>query len=253
MRIGAIIIILILVIVVVAILVYRYIRKGRSKWTAAIIEPREHEDLEYVIDQFRSKLDSDIKIVVFYGKGRKPFVESITKGIKNLQLVELDKDNYTAKDYNDFVKSSNFWKYITTEKLLIFQTDSMLCSNSDYKLEDFEKYDFIGSRTPWDFKLPGGNGGLSVRDVIKSKKCISEYENGKLDHLKKYGEDGFFARCFDASADHVLPTDDEKDMFSSQNYFTKKSFGGHQVSVQLSDDDREEFYSYCPEYKRNMR
>tara|TARA_R110002072_G_scaffold45565_2_gene126692 strand:- start:34287 stop:34553 length:267 start_codon:yes stop_codon:yes gene_type:complete len=45
-----------------------------SKWSAAIIEPRAHEDLKYVLHKFREKLDDDIEIILFYGKGRTEFV-----------------------------------------------------------------------------------------------------------------------------------------------------------------------------------
>lgn len=223
-----------------------------EKWVAAIIEPRDHPDLNYVIKTFREKLRPSIEIVVFYGKGRTSLLEQITKDLRNVTLVELDKDNFDAKGYNDFVKSMEFWKHINGQHLLIFQTDSMLCSNSPYTLEDFESFSFIGARTPWDFKLPGGNGGLSVRDVNLSKECVMDLESGKLNKLKKYGEDGFFARCAKKKG-AKLPVILDKDRFAAQNYFTQASFGGHQVSAQLSGSDLERFYQYCPEYLRTMK
>ena len=174
--------------------------------------------------------------------------------MKNLRLVELDKDNFLAIDYNNFAKSMDFWKHITTKKLLIFQTDSMLCGNSHFTLDEFEKFDFIGARTPWDFKLYGGNGGLSVRDTEKSTQCVLDYEDGKLENLRKYGEDGFVARCFKLGGHNgrlgvgKLPTDSDKDRFAIQNYFNRPAFGAHQTSVQLPENQKEAFHQYCPEY-----
>jgi hypothetical protein len=63
---------------------------------------------------------------------------------------------------------TNLWLYETVlqpaEWLLIFQTDSILCSNSKKNLNDFLDYDWVGA--PWnpDGRF-GGNGGLSLRRV----------------------------------------------------------------------------------------
>lgn len=95
--------------------------------------------MNYVIKTFREKLKPSIEIVVFYGKGRTSLLKEITKDLKNVTLVELEEENFDAKIYNDFVKSMDFWGHIKGEHLLIFQTDSMLCEASPYKLEDFLK------------------------------------------------------------------------------------------------------------------
>lgn len=51
----------------------------------------------------------------------------------------------------------------------------------------------------------------------------------------------------------LLPEEEDKDRFASQNYFTQPSFGGHQVSAQLGEEDLESFYQHCPEYLRGMK
>lgn len=67
--------------------------------------------------------------------------------------------------------------------MLIFQTDSVLCSMSPWSIEDFLRYDYIGA--PWIDRWHGmdvGNGGLSLRKtktmirIIKSFK-FKETEN----------------------------------------------------------------------------
>lgn len=52
------------------------------------------------------------------------------------------------------------------EHLLVFQPDSIFCTNSATNLNDFLEWDWIGA--PWtkDAKY-GGNGGLSLRKVSK--------------------------------------------------------------------------------------
>lgn len=50
------------------------------------------------------------------------------------------------------------------EHLLVFQTDSMICSNSRHNVDDYLEYDWIGA--PWNPEgAGGGNGGLSLRRV----------------------------------------------------------------------------------------
>jgi hypothetical protein len=51
------------------------------------------------------------------------------------------------------------------EWLLVFQSDSMICSASEQSLDDWvEKgYDWVGA--PWNDESGGGNGGLSLRHV----------------------------------------------------------------------------------------
>ncbi|TDZ24309.1 hypothetical protein Cob_v003204 [Colletotrichum orbiculare MAFF 240422] len=80
---------------------------------------------------------------------------------------------------------TNLWLYETVlqpaEWLLVFQTDSMLCANSKYNINDYLEYDWIGA--PWN---PGGrwggNGGLSIRrvsamiDILRYQKRVDGSE-----------------------------------------------------------------------------
>ena len=40
--------------------------------------------------------------------------------------------------------TEDFWNRVSAETVLYFECDSMLCPNSEYKVEDFEHFDFIG-------------------------------------------------------------------------------------------------------------
>ncbi|KAG5189755.1 hypothetical protein JKP88DRAFT_301233 [Tribonema minus] len=73
--------------------------------------------------------------------------------------------------YNRLLTSEKFWSRVMSEKVLLFQTDTRLCSNSKRSIRDFEKYDYVGA--PWRPEhalgmrgrpqLRVGNGGLSYR------------------------------------------------------------------------------------------
>lgn len=63
---------------------------------------------------------------------------------------------------------TNRWLYEQVlqpaEWLLVFQTDSILCANSNRSLNDWLDYDWVGA--PWSVNSKfGGNGGLSLRRV----------------------------------------------------------------------------------------
>lgn len=63
---------------------------------------------------------------------------------------------------------TNLWLYETilqpAEWLLVFQTDSILCANSQQSLNNWLEYDWVGA--PWNTNGRfGGNGGLSLRRV----------------------------------------------------------------------------------------
>lgn len=80
---------------------------------------------------------------------------------------------------------TTLWLYETilhpAEWLLVFQTDSILCSNSKNNLDDYLEYDWIGA--PWN---PGGqwggNGGLSLRrvsrivDILRNQQRANDSE-----------------------------------------------------------------------------
>ena len=44
----------------------------------------------------------------------------------------------------EIMLSENFWNQVIAETVLYFECDSMLCPNSEYKVEDFEHFDYIG-------------------------------------------------------------------------------------------------------------
>ncbi|CAF1409748.1 unnamed protein product [Adineta steineri] len=70
--------------------------------------------------------------------------------------------NYNPSKTNTLLTDEKFWKQISGEKILLFQIDSIMCSNSPHKITDYLQYDFIGA--PWNLV---GNGGFSLRSRSK--------------------------------------------------------------------------------------
>lgn len=141
-----------------------------TDYCAVIVEPRKHKDLESVIKNvmyFLNESDSTIKwgLKVYHGSNNEEFVRNIVKNWENVELESLSVDNLTNIDYNNLLKTPNFWKSIKSNNILIFQTDSLLLK---FGIDKFISYIYIGA--PWIRFREGkivGNGGLSFRNRDK--------------------------------------------------------------------------------------
>ncbi|MBD1390548.1 hypothetical protein IC617_14010 [Neiella sp. HB171785] len=212
-----------------------------------IVETRCLESLVFVVGQVIDKLR--IPVQLFHGSENAEFVHSrFADAISSGQLVvcQLNAAALFAPAYNALFLSSAFWdKVIGEDKVLVFQTDALLCSNSDYSIDHFTHFDYIGSK--WKRSRPigmiadGGNGGLSLRSKAKTMDCLQRFPPQQWPG----GEDGYFAFHIDLIGGNVASMA-EAEKFSTQIHFAKKSFGGHKVS-DLSTQELKQFMAYCPE------
>jgi len=99
-----------------------------------------------------------------------------------------------AWEYSKLIKSYQFWEYLsfTADKVLIFQSDTLMLRTKDAHMSDYMKYAYVGA--PWHInfhqgdsnfwlrrmqrygymKNGVGNGGLSLRDVNAMKKITEK-------------------------------------------------------------------------------
>jgi len=105
--------------------------------------------------------------------------------------------------YSRMLKSTEFWEGFTCDRILLMQSDTVLCSNSEVQLSDYFQYDYVGGRTHNLDKhyLPGRkhlNGGFSFRNRVGMLRCIKAVASYPTDlrlWLEKLPEDGFFSNC----------------------------------------------------------
>ncbi len=212
-----------------------------------IVETREHPELEFVLNNFIKNVQ--IPIQIFHGNNNLDFIMSTTIAelVRDgkVHLTRLNTNKLCAKRYNALLLSKGFWRSILgRKKILIFQTDAVSCKHSDYTINDFVSYDYIGSNwnqnRPVGLIIDGGNGGLSLRDWGKSHECLSRFPPEQW----YGGEDGYFAFHVELIGGKV-GKGDECSKFSTQREFLFKSWGAHKVS-SLSKRDQYAFLSYCP-------
>lgn len=165
--------------------------ENEYKLVAAIVEPRE-ENLVETINHYIRVLPDYTHIQVYHGTKNKKCLESLNSYIKSgkVELFDMGVDNLTIMGYCKLLCSLEFWNTIRSEKVLIFQTDSITCGQSPYNIEEFLEYDYVGAPLPahvnggmrilfairgWSISTDFYNGGLSVRTKSLSMRVIEEY------------------------------------------------------------------------------
>ena len=197
-------------------------------YTAFIIEPRRHKALAFVLTNFVRNLPSPKwKFLIFHGNGNKEYVENIIDthlrdSKERIDLVPLGVDNLTIREYNDLLKSADFYKKIPTEVFLSFQTDTLIFDQYAGLIEDFIEYDYVGA--PWCYHpIFGsfvGNGGLSLR---RKSKMLEIIENKEYDPNEN--KDTFF--CNHPTISIYKPSVEKAKLFSVEDVFSPVSFGCH--------------------------
>jgi hypothetical protein len=250
---------IILGVITVSIIILSYLHYSGLLYSKAlvIVEPRKHEHLKYVCENFDKNICKSWDLYVFHGKSAGAYAQEATAGIKGrkVYLIPLETDNLDSNGYNALFKSLDFWNQVKAENILVFQTDSVLCPASEYKIRDFMKYDYIGcgsyagaignKKDIWGNDYSKGNsfygiGGLSFRKNSFQKQCIRKYPEIAVD----YPEDVFYSNCVEQSPNKPESAEVLAN-FCTQDSFVKKSFGAHNTWY-MKKEDREPFYAFCP-------
>ena len=215
-----------------------------------------------VVLNFINILPDEWKIKIFHGKSAynyiyysdlKDYIDS-----NKIFLQQLDVDNLNAYTYSDLLKSKKFWEDCLVENILIFQTDSVLCKNSEFNINDFLDFDYIGSAWWWNVKnqndnYHGGNGGLSFRKKSSMIECINAFPpvktTGNVNILAERYEDVYFIQAL-FNLNKKISTKEESKKFGIQSFYDKyKSFGTHRFYDFLSKKQKDLFLEKCPEGK----
>ena len=232
-----IIILAILLILYIIYKIYNYspYKISKYKYTAIIVEPREHKALDYVLTNFYNNLSDDWQIIIFHGKNNIEFIKNIINKFDKyrIQLINLNVENLTIIEYCHLFYNKWLYDNIPTETFLVFQTDTLICPQYKHLINDFLKYDYVGA--PWDEKIihdiktlyggkdPVGNGGLSIRKKSKMLEILNTYSTRHKDGWL-INEDVFFSV-------HATnkPSAEEAKNFSIEMVYNNKAFGVHKA------------------------
>ena len=214
-----------------------------------IVETRPLPALEHSVLSVVKKCQ--IPVQIFHSSANLDFIMNsrvaalVAAGTVILTPLNVPK-KIAIDGYNALLLSQDFWEaMIERQKVLIFQHDSLCCTNSPFVASDFFKFDYVGA--PWRRQRPvgliidGGNGGFSLRDWEKSIECLKRFSPVAWPG----GEDGFFAFHLDLMGAVVARMEDCA-LFATQGRFTDLTFGAHKIGL-LNDEDLKKFIAYSPE------
>ncbi len=209
-------------------------KNTNEKYTAVIIEPRQHPALEFVLNNFLKNLDDNWNFIIFHGNLNIDYInkiidEKLSQYKHRIKLINLNVDNLTINDYNLLLKNKNFYNDIPTETFLIFQTDSMICPKYFDRINEFLKYDYVGA--PWP-NNEVGNGGLSLRKKSKMLEIIDNCiePNG-------INEDVYFSSRCDQLINIYKPDFEKAKLFSTELVLSENGSWGVHKAYDFHDLD----------------
>lgn len=195
--------------------------KKDAVYNSIIVENRVVINFEQILKNhiyFLNKNNKDVKwgLQIFHSEGNENYIKNIVKDWDNVVLTKMDIEDINKETHTELLKSIEFWELVKGEIILNFQIDSLLLRDN---IEEFLHYDFIGA--PWSKPKEGkfvGNGGLSVRNKLKTIEYLKKYENEK-----GVWEDIFFVKHLD---DHQLP-----DILTAMKFSVEDIFYPHPVGI----------------------
>jgi len=150
----------------------------KSRKVAVIFDNRADPRLVPIILHFSSILGPDWPILLFTTSTFRTVSKSFHRKTKDgsIQLRDLPSTLSFKKhtDVSGFMTTPWLWEQLAPAKhVLLFQLDSILCSNSPFEINDYLQYDFVGAPIQnlagWGL---GFNGGLSLRNLDKTLKIV---------------------------------------------------------------------------------
>jgi len=217
---------------------------NNEKYTAVIVEPREHNALEFVLNNFLTNLSDSWNIIIFHGTENINYINNIidnnlSEHKKRITLVNLNIKNLNSSGYSKLLVQKDFYNHIPTEIFLVFQTDSIICPEYKDLINKFIKYDYVGAPLAKEIV---GNGGLSLRRKSKMLEIIDKCK------YTNQPEDIFFCMpCNEVSLNK--PSYEEAKEFGVEIIYHPNSFGVHKL-WRLKKDDIVSKNKYCTGVKK---
>lgn len=204
---------------------------------AAIVEFRSTPLLVTIVLNVMQNIPPTWPIQIFHCKSNAQFINRsrlypyIESG--KIVLVELPNDKGDFRLYtNQLFTNISFWKQVKGEKVLFFQIDSVMCSNSPHKVTDYLKYDYIGA--PWEGREPRvGNGGFSFRSKNKTLILLEKMRHSTSRYTSDVPEDVWYSIHM-SSVGFIAPVDVAK-TFSVESTFYDNPLGVHKMGINKKD------------------
>jgi len=226
--------------------------KGVALDVAVIVETRRHPYLIPVIRQFLARLPNGTALQVFHGPNNARFLAdhlgtAVTSGRVALELVNHTGRALAATEYHRLLLSTDFWRRVHGERVLMFSVDSALCSGSTFRIEHFlhADMDFVGAPFHRPKESTHYSGGLSVRSRRRMIWAIAELAPATLRPLPD--EDVWFTTV---AAEKGLVRKAPYDIarrFAVETLFFPAPFGIYNAWAHLPAPLLQDLRTLCPE------
>lgn len=233
-------------------------RLPKSRFRAVTVLHRPCSTLGYTLTNFASNLGPEWPLLVLHNKdvssslNRNKIVQ-LQKQHGILRTAPLERNGFSAlsisnsSSYSKLLASTRFWSALKAQYVLIFQTDSVLCSMSPWTTEDFLQYDYIGA--PWIDRWYGmdiGNGGLSLRKTKTMVRITKAFIFNETENEDIYFARGIYKLAERDSTIKIPPIHvATKFAYEAGKLPRVTSFGVHKTPFR--EVDRKAIAETCPE------
>ncbi|CAF1137194.1 unnamed protein product [Rotaria magnacalcarata] len=214
---------------------------------AVMVEFRAVDHIVTVVHNVNQHIPSSWPIQIFHGKENQYFIKNSTLApliASGKIFLTLMEEVYGRSRTNELLTDPKFWQRVRGEKILLFQIDSAMCSNSPHKITDFLQYDYIGA--PWDpswYPLNKaylvGNGGFSLRSRSKILALLA-----LIKYDFKMPEDVWYAQNLHR-VNGSIPSVEIAKTFSVESMYYERPLGVHRFPSHCKF--RRDLAKTCPE------
>jgi Protein of unknown function (DUF5672) len=237
--------------VAAAIFWYATAGKSSNELIAVLLETHPPTNLPPIALHFLSVLGPRWKIHIYTLEHNwvipvsVPFQRALNLGHIKINYLPPDTDLSDGHKVSEFLTTPWLWEQLQHARhTLMFQLDSIICANSEQKVEDFLHFDFVGA--PIRPGLGRGyNGGLSLRNPRLFLEIAREEV---LDGNGNGWEDQWFYAMAERRLDKGvrLATIEEAQRFASETMPSERPLGYHQV-LRWLPDQADVVMDWCPE------
>ena len=244
------------------------------KVCGVLVELKRKNNIGILVENFRLVMPGRV-LFFFCGKSSYDYYKAYYAGDNIIKIVNTGVDNFTMTDYNNFLKSLDFWDtFKDYTHVLTINTRGCLCENSEYKIEDFFKYDFVGGYAPSKFwqnetrdlhslnnlsNYECFNGGFSFRRIQAMKDVINNFPPLPTNALNEnssfraYTEDLYFVigllilnSTYNFKQKYRVGLDDLASKFCSYTHYIDKTFCVNELDNNIGPQELDKFLKYCP-------
>ncbi|CAF2078051.1 unnamed protein product [Rotaria magnacalcarata] len=219
---------------------------------AVLVDFRTADRILTIVHNVNRHIPSSWPIQIFHGKENQYFIKNSTLAsliASGKIFLTLMEEVYDRSRTNELLTDPKFWQRVRGEKILLFQIDSAMCSNTPHKITDFLQYDYVGA--PWDPSWFAynkaylvGNGGFSLRS---RSKILALLALTKYDF--KMPEDVWYAQNLHRVNGSIASVEIAK-TFSVESMYYERPLGVHRFPLRCSVQTK--LFAICPEAKMVM-